>query len=239
MDLFGLPANYKELNKIAIAYELSLISDAAQSFGASIGSERVGKLAPITTTSFYPTKPLSCYGDGGAIFTDDQKLANIFRSIRAHGISDDPYDNIRVGTNARFDSIQAAILLNKIKIFDAELKKRHQIADSYNSHLEGFVEIPEVSKNKSSSWAHYTIKVNNRNKLRKFLLEHKIPTMVYYPKAMHQQTAYKKYNNDKNSLQITEDLCNKVISLPLHPYLDNNQVLYIANKIKDFIDTNG
>ena len=235
VDLFGLPAKYDRLNDIANRYNLSLISDAAQSFGASIGNKKVGKLAPITTTSFYPTKPLSCCGDGGAIFTDDDDLAQILRSVRTHGISDNPYENIRIGTNARFDAIQAAILLKKLTIFDQELEKRKNVAAIYNQELDQIVETPMAIDGVYSAWAHYTIKTKKRDKLKMYLSDANIPSMIYYPKPMHDQIAYKKYSNGDN-LKISTDLCQEVLSLPMHPYLSEEQVIYITEKIKKFLD---
>ena len=234
VDLFGLPAKYDQLNIIANDYNIHLISDAAQSFGGAIGNKRVGNLAPITTTSFYPTKPLSCYGDGGAIFTDDDSMAQILRSIRAHGVSDDPYENIRIGTNARFDAIQAAVLLKKLTIFDKELEEKKKVARIYNEELYKAVETPIILEGVDSAWAHYTIKTTDRNELKKYLSDCNIPSMIYYPKPMHEQIAYKKYSNDDN-LEISKNLCNEVLSLPMHPYMSEEQVLYIAKKIIKFL----
>lgn len=158
VDLFGQPADYPILQKIADEHGLHLISDAAQSFGGAINDTKVGKLAPITTTSFYPTKPLSCYGDGGAIFTDDNDIAKKIKSIRSHGISNDPYENIRIGTNARFDAIQAAVIINKLSIFDEELTQRRKIASTYDQELSECVLLPRIQTEMKSAWAHYTIR---------------------------------------------------------------------------------
>ena len=234
VDLFGQPADYKRLKKITDAYDLHLISDAAQSFGGAIDNTKVGKLAPITTTSFYPTKPLSCYGDGGAIFTDNNDIAEKIKSIRSHGISNDPYENVRIGTNARFDAIQAAVIINKLSIFDEELIQRRKIASIYDQELEEFALLPTIQAGTKSVWAHYTIRTKKRNAMRKFLLENEIPTMIYYPKPMHKQIAYQNYH-DNSPLPNSETLCTEVISLPLHPYMSEEQVLTITSKIREFL----
>jgi len=235
VDLFGQPADYPILQKIADENGLHLISDAAQSFGGAINDTKVGKLAPITTTSFYPTKPLSCYGDGGAIFTDDNDIAKKIKSIRSHGISNDPYENIRIGTNARFDAIQAAVIINKLSIFDEELTQRRKIASTYDQELSECVLLPRIQTEMKSAWAHYTIRTKKRNAMRQFLLENDIPTMIYYPKPMHKQIAYQNYHNHKDNLPNSEMLCNEVLSLPLHPYINEDQILRITSKIKEFL----
>ena len=235
VDLFGQPADYPILQKIADENGLHLISDAAQSFGGAINDTKVGKLAPITTTSFYPTKPLSCYGDGGAIFTDDNDIAKKIKSIRSHGISNDPYENIRIGTNARFDAIQAAVIINKLSIFDKELTQRRKIASTYDQELSECVLLPRIQTEMKSAWAHYTIRTKKRNAMRQFLLENDIPTMIYYPKPMHKQIAYQNYHNHKDTLPNSEMLCNEVLSLPLHPYINEDQILRITSKIKEFL----
>lgn len=235
VDLFGQPADYPILQKIADEHGLHLISDAAQSFGGAINDTKVGKLAPITTTSFYPTKPLSCYGDGGAIFTDDNDIAKKIKSIRSHGISNDPYENIRIGTNARFDAIQAAVIINKLSIFDKELTQRRKIASTYDQELSEYVLLPRIQTEMKSAWAHYTIRTKKRNEMRQFLLENDIPTMIYYPKPMHKQIAYQNYHNHKDTLPNSEMLCNEVLSLPLHPYINEDQILRITSKIKEFL----
>ena len=235
VDLFGQPADYPILQKIADEHGLHLISDAAQSFGGAINDTKVGKLAPITTTSFYPTKPLSCYGDGGAIFTDDNDIAKKIKSIRSHGISNDPYENIRIGTNARFDAIQAAVIINKLSIFDEELTQRRKIASTYDQELSEYVLLPRIQTEMKSAWAHYTIRTKKRNAMRQFLLENDIPTMIYYPKPMHKQIAYQNYHNHKDTLPNSEMLCNEVLSLPLHPYINEDQILRITSKIKEFL----
>jgi len=234
VDLFGLPADYAKLKETAEKYNLSLISDAAQSFGASINNIKTGKLADITTTSFYPTKPLGCYGDGGAIFTDNKELAIILKSIRSHGQGNDPYDNVRIGINGRLDSIQAAVLLEKLKIFDSELKKRSDIAKLYNEGLAELVKIPIINDNINSSWAQYTIVTKKRDELKEYLSDKNIPTMIYYPKPMHHQPAYKKYHKNNSNLIVSERLSKEVISLPFHPYLNNKQITFIIETIRNF-----
>tara|TARA_B110000305_G_C19465309_1_gene657426 strand:- start:12420 stop:13595 length:1176 start_codon:yes stop_codon:yes gene_type:complete len=234
VDLFGLPADYEEIRKTAEKYNLPLISDAAQSFGASVNNIKVGKLADITTTSFYPTKPLGCYGDGGAIFTDNEELAIILKSIRSHGQGNDPYDNIRIGINGRLDSLQATVLLEKLKIFNSELKVRRDIANLYNKGLSDLVQVPVIRDGTNSSWAQYTILTNKRDELKEYLYSKNIPTMIYYPKPMHHQSAYKKYHKKSSNLIVSERLSKEVISLPFHPYLNNNQITFIIEKIRNF-----
>jgi UDP-2-acetamido-2-deoxy-ribo-hexuluronate aminotransferase len=240
VDLFGLPADYQALRTICDEHDLYLIGDAAQSFGASQNNpghkvQRVGSLADVTATSFYPSKPLGCYGDGGAIFTNDGDLANILRSIRSHGEGNGAYDNVRVGVNGRLDAIQAAVLLEKLEIFDDELKSRIRIANTYSQYLRDYVGIPQVPDNTYPSWAQYTICTTKRDILQASLKTANIPTMIYYPRPMHFQPAYAIYGNGPGSLPTSERLCNEVISLPFHPYLKNDEISCIVDTIKTSI----
>ena len=225
VDLFGQPADYNNLEKIANQNNLWILADAAQSYGGEFLKKKVGKLAHATATSFFPAKPLGCYGDGGAIFTDNNELADVLRSIRVHGKGQHKYDNIRVGLNARLDTVQAAILLEKMKIFDSELKERQKCADYYDKYLGNFVEIPKIIKGAKSAWAQYTIQLPNKNVREILIKELKkvgIPTMIYYEKPLHLQTAYEKFPRS-NCLEVSEEISEKVLSLPLNlkysPYI--------------------
>ena len=218
VDLFGQPADYNNLEKIANQNNLWILADAAQSYGGEFLKKKVGKLAHATATSFFPAKPLGCYGDGGAIFTDNNELADVLRSIRVHGKGQHKYDNIRVGLNARLDTVQAAILLEKMKIFDSELKERQKCADYYDKYLENFVEIPKIIKGAKSAWAQYTIQLPNKNVREILIKELKkvgIPTMIYYEKPLHLQIAYEKFPRS-NCLEVSEEISEKVLSLPLN-----------------------
>ena len=222
VDLFGLPADYHLLQKNADKHSLWVLADAAQSFGGSINGKRVGTLAYATATSFFPAKPLGCYGDGGAIFTNDSELTEILKSIRVHGKGSSKYDNIRVGLNARLDTIQAAILLEKLKIFEDELQNRQQIAATYNKALSDIVRVPIVSEKRKSAWAQYTIQLTeqmDRTIIIDGLKELGIPTMVYYEKPLHLQTAYKHFPTS-GDLKNSELLAQTVLSLPMSQTLN-------------------
>lgn len=232
VDLFGQPADYTSLEKIAEDHNLWILADAAQSFGGVLNKKKVGKLACLTATSFFPAKPLGCYGDGGALLTDNDELANILKSIRVHGKGEHKYDNIRVGLNARLDTIQAAVLIEKMKIFDAELKERQVVADYYNKTLKQFVEIPSIIDEAKSAWAQYTIKLPdmvNRESFISFLKSFGIPSVVYYAKPLHLQSAYKNFPT-AGSLSESERLSKIVLSLPIN----HQESEYISNTIKDF-----
>jgi dTDP-4-amino-4,6-dideoxygalactose transaminase len=220
VDLFGLPADYAAINALADEYHLSVVSDAAQSFGARIGEARVGCFAPVTTTSFFPAKPLGCYGDGGAIFTNDPQRADVLRSIRAHGKGSGKYNIVRIGVNGRLDTLQAAILLPKLAIFAKELEAREELAARYDAQLSQVVTTPAREAGKASAWAQYSILVDNRDQVVAALGEAGIPSAVYYPVPMHLQPAYAKYGDGEGSLPVSEALCHRIMSLPMHPYMD-------------------
>ena len=235
VDLFGLPANYIKLEEIAKKYKLLLLEDGAQGFGGKIGERRVGSFGDAATTSFFPAKPLGCYGDGGAIFTNDDKTAQSLKSIRVHGKGSFKYDNVRIGWNSRLDTLQAAILKVKFKAFrEYELEEVNRVADTYRKELMGVVKIPVVREGFYSSWAQYTLQLSSkdeRDQVQEALKEKGIPTMVYYPKPMHQQVAFsgnKMYVECPN----TEKLCDTVLSLPMHPYLSNSDIQEIAMAVK-------
>jgi len=222
VDLFGLPADYEAINPVAEGLGLYVIDDAAQAFGADAKGRKIGTLAPVTTTSFFPAKPLGCYGDGGAVFTDDDDLADLIRSLRNHGQGTDRYDNVRVGMTGRLDTIQAAVLIEKLKIFPEEIVARERIARRYNAALADVVRVPHASNEHSCIWAQYTIRVSGRRRdaLAQTLGAQGIPTAQYYPVPSHRQGAYRDYPVAEGGLAVTERLAGEVISLPMHAYLD-------------------
>ncbi len=227
VDLFGQPVDYDAIQTIADEYNLWVMADGAQSFGASYKGRKVGNIGDMATTSFFPAKPLGCYGDGGAIFTNDDELASIMKSLRVHGQGTDKYDNVRIGMNGRLDTIQAAILIEKLKIFPEELITRQKTADAYNNGLKDVVQIPYVMDGVTSAWAQYTVCLPNginREKLMIDLKEVGIPTMIYYVKPLHLQTAYKHYPT-VGALSVCESLSNKVLSLPMSGYVNKQCVI--------------
>lgn len=221
VDLFGLPADYDALNALADAEDMLVIADAAQSFGGRRGDRPVGSLAKVTSTSFFPSKPLGCYGDGGAILTDDDDLADQLRSLRAHGGGKDKYDNVRIGVNSRLDTIQAAVLSCKLAILADEIVARGNAAARYNSAMPEAVTPPRIFNDAVSAWAQYTVRVANRDAVAAQLKTLGIPTAVYYPKPLHQQQAYRDYPVAGDGLPVSERLADEVLSLPMHPYLED------------------
>ncbi|PML38967.1 aminotransferase DegT [Vibrio breoganii] len=219
VDLFGLPANYPELERIAKKYNLKLIEDAAQGFGGSINGQRAGSFGDIATTSFFPAKPLGCYGDGGAVFTNNDEYAELLRSYRVHGKGTDKYDNVRIGVNSRLDTIQAAILLEKLEEFPNELESRNRLAKKYNHELQDIHHTPATPEGYISSWAQYTLVSEDRDEQMTEYREKGIPTMVYYHTCMHQQTAFSDLNYSDYDFPVASNLSKKVFSLPMHPYL--------------------
>jgi len=223
VDLFGQAANYDLIEEFAAADGLWVMSDAAQSFGGAYKARKIGTIGQVTATSFFPSKPLGCYGDGGAIFTDDDEMASVLKSLRVHGQGSDKYDNVRIGLNARLDTMQAAVLIEKLKILEDEIKARNEIAMRYSSALSGNVQVPVVAQGNYSAWAQYTIRVpaQKRPTIMAALKEQGIPTMIYYPKPLHRQTAYRDFPVAGNGLPVSERLADEVLSLPMHPYLDH------------------
>lgn len=222
VDLFGQPADHDAIAAIAQAEGLFVLDDAAQSFGATYKGKQLGTLALATATSFFPAKPLGCFGDGGAIFTDDDALAETLRSIRVHGQGADKYDNVRLGLTARIDTIQAAVLIEKLKIFGDEIEARNRTARNFNDALRDVVAVPEVGNANTSVWAQYTIrlKAGTRDAFAASLRAQGIPTAIYYPKPLHRQTAYRHYPVAEGGLPVSDRLADEVISLPMHGYLD-------------------
>ena len=230
VDLFGQPADYGEINHFAGEHDLFVIADAAQSFGAELDGKKVGTLAKLTATSFFPAKPLGCYGDGGALFTDDDKLAGKLKSLRLHGKGADKYDNVNIGINGRLDTIQAAILLEKLAVFPEEIILRRRAAERYSTLLEDLVDVPVIHQGRASVWAQYTVKTNERDATAEKLSQQGVPTAVYYPKPLHLQTAYKDYPRAPD-LSVSERLASVVLSLPMHPYLEEDAQTRIVNSV--------
>lgn len=232
VDLFGLPADYPAIDALAQEHGLTVLADAAQSFGARLGNRAVGSLAPVTATSFFPAKPLGAYGEGGAIFTDDPELAQVLRSLRAHGAGEDRYDIVRVGTNARLDTLQAAILLAKLEVFAEELQSRERWATHYDAKLADSVILPGRSPDSRSAWAQYCVRVPHRDRVRERLAREGIPTAIYYPKPLHFQSAYQQYGRGHGSLPTSERLCEEILALPMHPYLDEATIDRIVQGLR-------
>jgi dTDP-4-amino-4,6-dideoxygalactose transaminase len=223
VDLFGQSADHDAIGEIAAAEGLFVLDDAAQGFGASYKGRRVGTFGLATATSFFPAKPLGCFGDGGAIFTDDADLAETLRSIRVHGQGSDKYDNVRLGLTGRLDTMQAAVLIEKLKIFEDEIEARNRVAERYARGLGNVVTVPRLASGCTSVWAQYTIRLpqgTNRDGFAAALKAQGIPTAIYYPKSMHQQTAYRDFPVADGGLPASEKLSDDVISLPMHAYLD-------------------
>ena len=220
VDLFGQPVDFAGLERMCQKYRLKILSDAAQSYGGAQGNRRVGSLAPATSTSFFPSKPLGTYGDGGAIFTDDDGLNDLLRSIRMHGQGIDKYQNARIGLNSRLDTMQAAILLQKLEILEDEIAARDRIARRYSEALADVCEVPRVASGNSSAWAQYTILIENRDGVAKALDAAGIPTAIYYPIPLHRQKGYRHFPVAKGELGVSEELARLVLSLPMHPYLE-------------------
>lgn len=242
VGLFGQPADYAAIGAFAEREGLWVIDDAAQSFGASLNNKAVGQLADITCTSFFPAKPLGCYGDGGAVFVDDDAKAEIMRSCRIHGMGNTRYDNIRIGMTARLDTLQAAVLDAKLDIFEDELDRRQTAADHYAGLLAGIVETPGLADGATSSWAQYTVKLapgTDREAVMSALKDRGVPSAIYYPVPMHRQPPYQPYPVSVCGLEVTADLCSRVLALPMHPYLELTQQQQVADALTEALDANG
>ncbi len=238
VDLFGLPADYYAIREVADKHNLFILEDAAQGFGGAINGKRACSLGDISTTSFFPAKPLGCYGDGGAVFTDNEEWANLANSYRVHGKGSFKYDNVRIGVNSRLDSIQAAILKIKLDAFKRyEVEDINKAAQLYTEKLKDVVKTPIVPEGYLSSWAQYTITLKNREErdgLQAKLKEAGIPSMVYYPKPLHEQTAYKNNPFVEGSCPVTENLCGRVLSLPIHPYITEEDIDKVVKVVKEY-----
>lgn len=238
VDLFGLPADYDQVEYIAARHDLLLLEDGAQGFGGQSGSRRSCRFGHAAATSFFPAKPLGCYGDGGAVFTSDDRLAKALRSIRVHGQGADRYENTRLGLNGRLDTLQAAVLLAKLKLFDGELERREQIAAMYTQELSGLLQTPAVPDGLRSAWAQYTLRADDaqqRQAIMEHLAKHDIPSMIYYPIPLHRQKAFSAYRSDYVSLDVSNQLSQVVFSIPMHPYLTDSDVLMITGLIKEVL----
>ena len=239
VDLFGLPADFKAVRKVANKYGLYVLEDGAQGFGGRIGDQKACTFGDISTTSFFPAKPVGCYGDGGAVFTDNDDWATLLDSYHIHGKGSDRYDNVRIGMNSRMDSIQAAVLLVKLKAFaDHELVDVNKVALRYTEKLKGVVKTSVVPEGYYSSWAQYTLQVKNkevRMGLQNALKALDIPTAIYYPIPMHKQTAFNYLNPDDNRCPVSDALADTVISLPIHPYLSEADQDMICNAVCEFL----
>lgn len=236
VDLYGRPADYASLQASCRNEGVRLLADAAQSFGATYRGAKVGTLGDATATSFFPAKPLGCYGDGGAVFTDDEETARVVRSLRIHGQGPDKYTNERIGLNARLDTLQAAILLQKLKIFPEELDARERIASRYTDALPPEVTCPQIPRDLSSAWAQYTIRVAQRDLIAKELRSAGIPTAIYYPTPLHRLPAYRHASGER-ALPNSERASREVLSLPMHPYLDNQDQDRIVQVLTEAVAT--
>jgi dTDP-4-amino-4,6-dideoxygalactose transaminase len=241
VDLFGHSADYDLIETVAGREGLWLLCDAAQSFGASYKGRPVGTIGQATATSFFPAKPLGCYGDGGAVFTDDAELADIIRSLRMHGQGTDKYDNVRVGMNSRLDTVQAAVLIEKLKIFPDEIRARNRIATRYNEQLSDLAMVPKILEGATSVWAQYTLRLpgHDRNAVQVSLTAAGVPTAVYYPVPLHGQAAYRHYPTAPGGLPVSDRLATEVISLPMHPYLTEQMQDQITAAVRDALADHG
>jgi len=240
VDLFGLPCDYDRIHQIASQYNLTVVEDAAQSFGAEYKGRMAGSLGHVGCTSFFPAKPLGCYGDGGAVFTDSHEMAEKLASIRGHGKGSDKYDNIRLGINGRLDTLQAAILLPKLEIFPVELESRRKVARTYTEHLSSkkgpltHLTLPQTFPDIKSAWAQYSILApdsKTRKNIQQRLKDKGIPTAVYYPTPLHLQTAFADLGYSKGDFPVSEECSSRIFSIPMHPYLNANDHQKICNDI--------
>jgi len=240
VDLFGQSADHDPIGRIAEAEGLFVLDDAAQAFGAGYKGRRLGSFGLATATSFFPAKPLGCFGDGGAIFTDDAELAATLRSIRVHGQGLDKYDNVRLGLTGRLDTLQAAILIEKLKIFEHEIEARNEVAERYARGLGNVVTVPRLAAGCTSVWAQYTIRLPkgcDRDGFAAALKAQGVPSAIYYPKSMHQQTAYRDFPAADGGLPVSENLSSDVISLPMHAYLDEATQARIIEAVRGAVGT--
>lgn len=242
VDLFGQPADYEKIRPIAQQHGLKILEDGAQGFGGELYGKRACSFGDISTTSFFPAKPLGCYGDGGAVFTDDDIAADLIRSYRIHGKGKDKYDNVRLGMNSRLDTIQAAVLKVKLKAFEEyELVNVNKAAVQYTELLQDIVTVPRVPDGYLSSWAQYSILLKDqeeRDGLQENLRENGIPSMIYYRKPMHRQVAFADSKCVYTDLSVTESICGRVLSLPLHPYITYDEQKFVADAIREYCRKN-
>ena len=238
VDLFGLPADFDRISDTVRRENLFILEDAAQGFGGVYKGKKAGSLGNAGAVSFFPAKPLGGYGDGGAVFTDDEHLARKVYSLRVHGRGADEYENVRIGLNGRLDTLQAAVLLQKLKIFPGELLQRQRVADSYTAGLKAFSEYitpPFIPEGFQSAWAQYSILCDKRDDLQVFLQEAGIPSRIYYPKPLHQQKVYADLGYRESDFPVSEQISHRILSLPMHPYLQDDQIKIITESIKAFV----
>ena len=238
VDLFGLPADYEAISKVAEKYNLLILEDAAQGFGGSIAGQKACSFGKVATTSFFPAKPLGCYGDGGAIFTNNKMLAELLYSIRVHGKGENKYDNVRVGTNSRLDTLQAAILIEKLSFLDEEIQRVNEIAEIYSKEITDKIQKPLVELPYLSSYAQYTIILKSpeqRKKMIESLASHGIPTTIFYPKTLSDQKVFSKGRYLRRTIKATF-LADRVLSIPIHPYLTQQEIEFIIQRINEFVE---
>lgn len=234
VDLFGQPADHQAIREIADEYGLLVLEDAAQAFGGMIGDRKTCSFGDISTTSFFPAKPLGCYGDGGAVFTDDDECAGRLRSLRVHGKGSDKYDNIRIGMNSRLDTIQAAVLLQKLRFFEEEVEACSRVAAKYDERLRGVAKIPSIMDNMRSSWAQYTICLKDGRERAQVIAQLQadgIPSAVYYSKPMHRQKAFADRLIEAVPCENAEYVCERCLSLPFHPYMKDAEIKTVCESI--------
>lgn len=234
VDLFGQPGAIDEITSIAHCEGVKVLVDGAQSFGATRDNRSVGSMGDATTTSFFPAKPLGCYGDGGAVFTNNDHDADLVNSIRLHGKGSEKYDNVRVGLNSRLDTIQAAILIEKLKLFPQELELRNKHAGFYCETLSDFFKTPRIAGNVTSAWAQFTLIVDDRKGLQAHLKQSNIPSIVYYPNPLSKQTGYTHFPSVSSGVKVSEYLSEHVLSLPMHPYMTEHLLLEVCSSVKSF-----
>jgi len=232
VNLFGLCPDFDAINSVAKSNDLFVLEDTAQGFGGTYNGKVSGSLGDISATSFFPAKPLGCYGDGGAVFTSDDQLADKIKSIRVHGKGTDKYDNVRIGLNARMDTMQAGIMIPKLKVFADEIKRRQVVAETYSDSLADVVETPYIPEGYTSVWAQYSILTDSRKEIQAALKDEGIPSVVYYPVPCHLAGAFKELGYSKGDFPISENLASRIMSLPMHPYLETEQVQKITSVIK-------
>ena len=234
VDLFGQPADWPALGRIAAEHGLFLLDDLAQSFGASLGGRKLGTQATATATSFFPSKPLGAYGDGGALFTDDDERAELYRSLRSHGEGKTRYEVLRTGMNGRLDTLQAAILLAKLDVFDDELGRREEIAQLYDRRLGNLVGVPARVPDSTSAWAIYAILLADgaaRDRVQAAMKAAGAPSAIYYPRPLHRQPAYAAYHDEAARLPVSEDLATRILALPIHPDLSDAEAERVCDAV--------
>jgi len=233
VDLFGQTADYDPIEAVAKKYNLFVLQDAAQSFGATYKGRKAGSMGNVAATSFFPAKPLGCYGDGGAIFCNNDEMMQKLRSIRVHGQGSDKYNNVRIGINGRLDTMQAAVLLAKMEIFDEEVHLRNSIAARYTQKLQHSVTTPFVPKDYVSVWAQYSVLVQQRDEMINRLKSRGVPTAVYYPKPLHLQEAFSSLGYQRGDFPVSERIADSIFSVPMHPYLREDVQDYIVKSIAE------